>query len=111
MKSSRRGFLGFALNGFMAFAGGAILHQTYSRFSSPSVSEWDLSAISQLAPGQMIDLNQTLPKQIKLGGRFSVANGAVLPPGVSLTQEGVLSVGHDVAGSITGVVFSYDEPA
>ena len=111
MKTSRRSFLKFALNGFMAFAGGAILHQTFSRFSSPGNSEWDLSAVSQLTSGQSIDLNQTLPKQIKLGGRFSVANGGVLPHGVSLTQEGVLSVGHDVTGSVSRVVFSYDEPA
>ena len=59
------------------------------------------------------DLAPTLPAGIIRGGRFSVdTSGAALPPGVTLSPEGILSLtGGARVGATNGVVFAYTEPA
>ncbi len=56
-----------------------------------------------------IDLNDTLPADVRRGGIFSVdASGAALPLGVTLATSGLLSVAAmATAGIANGVVFAY----
>lgn len=112
--TTRRGFLELALKGFMVVGAGSLmgfsLNKLFANQTADWAADWDLTVVNQLVPGQSVDLNHTLPKQVRPGGHFSVASGARLPEGMSLTREGVLTVGLDVHGTVAGVVFSYDEP-
>ena len=75
---------------------------------------WDINKTLTLAASAVssYDLNSSLPPTVKRGGRFNLsANGSALPVGVALSAAGILS-STVVArlGTVTGVVFSYDEP-
>ena len=62
-----------------------------------------------LSVGQSIDLNNTLPANVRRGGVFSVdPSGAPLPDGLDLSAAGVLSASRIVFAS--GIVFRYVEP-
>jgi hypothetical protein len=62
--------------------------------------------------GASLDLASTLPTGVKRGGDFGISSsGAVLPAGMSLTSAGILSVGTAIVGTVSGVVFTYSEPA
>lgn len=55
------------------------------------------------------DLATTLPTGTPAGGVFSVdASGAGLPSGMTLSPEGLLSVGAAGVGDTEGVVFAYE---
>lgn len=108
--TTRRGFLELALKGCVVIGAGSLMGFSLNKLFANQTADWDLTVVNQLVPGQSVDLNHTLPKQVRPGGHFSVASGARLPEGVSLTREGVLTVGLDVRGTVSGVVFSYDEP-
>lgn len=108
MRTSRRRFLEFSLNGLVAVGGSSLLNFSFL----PQNTSWDLSALNRLEPGQNLDLNLTLPKHLKRGGQFSVdQSGSPLPNGVSLSHDGHLSVGIGVSCAISGIIFSYEEPA
>jgi hypothetical protein len=58
------------------------------------------------------DLAGTLPSGVARGGVFGVSSsGAPLPAGMTLSPSGVISVGNAGAGQVTGVIFTYTEPA
>lgn len=58
-----------------------------------------------------VDLAATLPAGVVRGGTFSVAaDGAALPPGMSLEASGALLLGTAAVGDTDGVVFMYEEP-
>ena len=57
------------------------------------------------------DLNATLPSAVTRGGIFGIDSGGVpLPTGMSLSPEGTLDVGTATVGTVSGVLFTYDEP-
>jgi hypothetical protein len=58
------------------------------------------------------DLTASLPPGVKRGGRFFVdSSGAPLPPGVTLSPRGILSLTNVAReGTTEGVVFGYTEP-
>ena len=62
--------------------------------------------------GSTFDLASTLPVGVEPGGTFALeASSAPLPSGMTLAPTGILSVGMASAGSVSGVVFAYTEPA
>jgi hypothetical protein len=57
------------------------------------------------------DLASTLPGGLQTGGTFGVSStGLPLPPGMTLSAAGVLSVGSAAVAVAAGVVFTYAEP-
>lgn len=80
------------------------------------VGTWNLPSAFSFVQGSStsVDLSATLPTGVtgvKTGGIFSVdPSGAQLPSGMTLSANGVLSVGTASASSIAGVIFVYTEP-
>lgn len=57
------------------------------------------------------DLRPTLPPGTPAGGTFDVdPSGAPLPAGMTLSADGILSVGTATAAVVDGVVFGYSTP-
>jgi hypothetical protein len=76
--------------------------------------QWDVMPSKRLivAPGMSFDLNTTLPAGVARGGLFDVdPSGVALPPGITLSSRGVLTVTAAATGSAAGVVFRYTPPA
>ncbi|MGE0762657.1 MAG: hypothetical protein AB7N80_05215 [Bdellovibrionales bacterium] len=74
-------------------------------------SEWNLSALETLKPGDRVDLNATLPSGLKKGGTFSLdPSSTPLPTELRLSPKGILEVVGQTSWSVTGLVFSYQEP-
>jgi hypothetical protein len=58
--------------------------------------------------GASFNLAITLPVGVNPGGTFGVdANGPSLPPGMTLSSAGILSVGTAAVGTVTGISFTY----
>lgn len=76
---------------------------------------WDVTSVSLFIndANSTFDLSATLPPGTRSGGRFAVdANGAALPPGVTLSSSGLLSLAAGATpAQAQGVIFSYTEPA
>lgn len=70
---------------------------------------WSVPVLTFVAgSGGVFDLKTTLPQGAPSGGTFSVdPSGAPLPNGMTLSSNGVLSVGGAVVGDTNGVVFAY----
>ncbi|MCC7382051.1 MAG: hypothetical protein IT384_09485 [Deltaproteobacteria bacterium] len=80
---------------------------------TPPPPTWTVIPAPQFveASGGVYNLSDTLPPGVRRGGTFAVdPSGTPLPPGMSLSSDGILSVGTAVAGETVGVVFSYTEP-
>jgi hypothetical protein len=61
--------------------------------------------------GETFDLSTTLPDSIAHGGTFGIdASGSRLPAGMTLTADGILSVGSAAVSTVSGIVFTYDSP-
>ena len=61
--------------------------------------------------GASFDLATTLPAGVTRGGVFGVDSaGAPLPIGMRLSSSGVLAVGTATVGTVSGVLFTYEEP-
>lgn len=79
--------------------------------SPPPVAETWNPSVPPLLVGtnSSFNLSATLPAGVARGGRFGLdASGASLPPGMTLSAAGVLSVGSAAIGTVTGVVFTYE---
>lgn len=71
------------------------------------IPQWTIPPITLVA-GSKIALSPTIPAGIQPGGAFGLAAGSVLPTGVSLSPDGVLSADADApAGSVGNLVFTY----
>jgi hypothetical protein len=59
-----------------------------------------------------INLAATLPAGIPTGGTFGIAaSGNALPPGATLSRDGLLSISSSATpSSIAGIVFAYETP-
>lgn len=58
-----------------------------------------------------VDLNATLPAEVKPGGTFSLATGSTpLPPGFALAANGRLTATNPQEGQTRNVLFMYVEP-
>lgn len=81
--------------------------------SPPPAEAWNpVLPVFLAGTSSTFDLAGTLPGGVIRGGVFGVSSsGAALPTGMALSPSGVLSVGSAVAGQVTGVVFTYTEPA
>lgn len=74
---------------------------------APSADEtWTVGEL-HLRPGQPVALSETLPPRVARGGRFSLAAGSLLPPGVSLSASGVL-VATTADVELADVQFEYE---
>lgn len=75
-----------------------------------SAGDWIISGASFIeGSGGTFDLKPTLPAGTPAGGTFGVdAAGVTLPTGMSLSPDGILSVGTATAHIIEGVVFTYE---
>lgn len=82
--------------------------------TTPPLPDWTVPTITLTEmSGGTFNLATTLPTTgVKPNGTFSVdPSGAQLPSGMSLSSNGVLSVGNAVVGDTNGVIFVYTEPA
>lgn len=81
---------------------------------SPAPSgTWDPSPSLSFPAGTTatIDLGATLPPGVRRGGIFSLAPTSVaLPPGVTLSANGALTVTSPSPGVTSNIVFAYSEP-
>jgi hypothetical protein len=80
--------------------------------SATPVAAW-VPAVPTLIVGSSatFELSQTLPSGVVRGGTFGIdPAGIPLPTGMKLQSGGTLSVGSATVGTVTGVVFTYDEP-
>lgn len=79
---------------------------------SVAVPDWNISPIDlKVGSNGTVDLKATLPAGIAAGGVFSVdAAGSALPAGMTLSANGILSVGSASVSTTAGVIFSYTEP-
>jgi len=84
----------------------------YNWTITEAVIDWNISPINlTVGSNGTVDLKTTLPAGIIAGGVFSVdATGAALPAGMTLSANGVLSVGSASISTTAGVIFSYTEP-
>ena len=58
-----------------------------------------------------VDLSLTLPAGVRSGGTFSVASTSdSLPPGISLSSQGILTALNPVEGITSNIIFTYSEP-
>lgn len=78
----------------------------------PAEVVWNVPTITLIQGGvATFDLNGTLPEGVTRGGTFAVdTTGSLLPPGMTLSQSGVLSVGSASAGDTSGIIFTYEPP-
>lgn len=85
---------------------------THNWTITDTVIAWNISTLNFVAGGNgSVDLKTTLPAGVKPGGTFAVdATGTALPAGMSLSSNGILSVGNATAITVAGVVFAYSEP-
>lgn len=84
----------------------------YNWTITAAVIDWSISPINLTAGSNgTVDLKLTLPAGVIGGGVFSVdATGAALPAGMTLSANGILSVGSASVATTAGVIFSYNEP-
>lgn len=82
--------------------------QTNNNSNNSGLDTWQLSDISFTAgSGLTYDLSLTLPSCLANKGVFSVdPSGNALPTGMTLSSNGLLSVGSAAVGDTTGVVFA-----
>jgi hypothetical protein len=111
---TRRKALAFGLSGAWATllegcggGGGASIDQA----QTPQV--WNVGPLYFVVGSSTTwDLATGLPADARRGGTFGISqSGAPLPAGMTLAPSGILAVGSATAGSVTGIVFTYDEPA
>jgi len=79
----------------------------------PATTEWVIPSQISFVEGSTgtYDLAATLPSGVAPGGSFELdLSGPALPAGMTLSSQGVLSVGSATEISVSGVVFSYTEP-
>ncbi|MEQ1506318.1 MAG: hypothetical protein ABMB14_29065 [Myxococcota bacterium] len=76
----------------------------------PTATEWIIPPTLLVeGSGGTVDLATTLPIGTPAGGTFGMdPSGAALPAGMTLSGDGILSVGTAAAGTIDGVVFTYE---
>ena len=81
--------------------------------STDGAAAWDVGSLYFTVGGlASIDLAATLPSGVAKGGIFGLsANGAALPPGMTLSPAGILAIGSAAPGPVVGVIFAYTEPA
>jgi hypothetical protein len=82
---------------------------------SPSAPQaWNVNPWTYFvaSAGTTFDLSPTLPSGVTRGGSFGIdPRGTPLPTGMTLTPQGMLSVGTAQVSQTSGVLFSYAEPA
>ena len=79
---------------------------------APEVGAWNVGSLYfMVGSGARMDLAATLPSGVARGGTFGVSSaGAALPSGVTLSPQGILSIGNAGATEVVGVIFTYQEP-
>jgi hypothetical protein len=100
----------FALLGCVVTGGGSSTDALPSPQSAAVV--WDPAPLLFMA-GRIstYDLSKTLPPGIARGGVFGLApNSSPLPPGLTLSPDGILSASGPPVSVTSNVIFTYREP-
>ena len=106
--SSRRSFV--IATASLIGLGGLSVFDRLTQFDDSTALNWDIEHLV-LSPDAPFDLAKTLPASVRAGGRFSVSeHGTPLPLGVSLSEQGILTVDSDQYSGGGGIVFQYTEP-